>query len=163
MRQVWSPLWSHTGRKHQKHLPHTHLSRHKHGTPEVRPSRVAFTHMNSIHLRTNKCFIRACVNLAPLGSCVTNAMISSVGITPQQTDARAPVLCYCWHGACVLLMSGLLKIKRPGWPLLISAVQKLSHLEVSISSAPLVFCCSMCVIPTVIHRDESTPGSISLS
>lgn len=63
----------------------------------------------------------------------------------------------------MLLMSRLLKIKRPGWPLLISAVQKLSHLEVSISSASLVFCCSMSVIPTVIHRDESTPGSISLS
>lgn len=63
----------------------------------------------------------------------------------------------------MLLMSRLLKIKRPGCPLLISAVQKLSHLEVSISSASLVFCCSMSVIPTVIHRDESTLGSISLS
>lgn len=63
----------------------------------------------------------------------------------------------------MLLMSGLLKIKRPGRSLLISAVQKLSHLEVSISSAPLVFCRSMRVIPTVIHRDESTLGSIKLS
>lgn len=66
-------------------------------------------------------------------------------------------------GTVLVCLSGLLKIKRLGWPLLISAVQKLSHLELSISSASLVFCCSMTVIPTVIHRDESTPESISLS
>lgn len=144
-----------------------HLSRHKHENRKWGQTGCVYPYefnLQPLNLwETNKCFIRACVNPAPLGSCVTNAMISSVGITLQQTDARAPVLCYHWHGARVLLMSGRLKIKRPGWSLLISAVQKLSHLEVSISSAPLVFCHSMCVIQTVIHRDESTLGSISLS
>lgn len=111
---------------------------------------VWFIHIKSIcHPLTPKKRTSApsgtCVNLAPLDSCVTNVVISSVGVTQHKlwTDANAPVLCYCWHRARMLLTSRLLKIKK----LAGHCSYLLSETEwpwsVRISSALSVFCISL--------------------